>query len=94
MSPPACTLAPKAIPNAPRTEIAGWLGDALKIKVHAPALEGRANDELCAFLAEKLHLPKRAVTLLQGEKSRQKIVHIAGLTREKVIARLISPERP
>jgi uncharacterized protein (TIGR00251 family) len=93
MSAPACTLALKTIPNAPRTEIAGWLGDALKIKVHAPALEGRANDELCAFLAEKLRLPKRAVTLLHGEKSRQKVVHIAGLTREQVIARLIPPEQ-
>jgi hypothetical protein len=93
MSDPACTLALKAIPNAPRTEIAGWLGDALKIKVHAPALEGRANDELCAFLAAKLRLPKRAVTLLQGEKSRQKVVHIAGITRGEVIARLISPKR-
>ncbi|ATC63606.1 hypothetical protein CMV30_06360 [Nibricoccus aquaticus] len=78
MAGPTCTLAIKAIPNAPRTEIAGRLGDALKIKVHAPALEGRANDELCAFLAEKLGLPKRAVTLLQGEKSRHKLVHIAG----------------
>jgi uncharacterized protein len=83
-----CTLAIKAIPNAPRTEIAGWLGDALKIKVHAPALEGRANDELCLFLAEKLGLPRRAVTLLQGEKSRQKVVHIAGLTADELKHRL------
>jgi uncharacterized protein (TIGR00251 family) len=79
MTDPRCTLAIKVIPNAPRTELAGWLGDALKIKVHAPALEGRANDELCRFLAEKLGLPKRAVTLLQGEKSRQKVVQIVGL---------------
>jgi uncharacterized protein (TIGR00251 family) len=85
-----CTLAIKVIPNAPRTEIAGWLGDALKIKVHAPALEGRANDELCEFLAGKLDLPRRAVTLLQGEKSRQKVVSILGLTRVVANARLSS----
>ena len=83
-----CTLAIKAIPNAPRTAIAGWLGDALKVKVHAPALEGRANEELCLFLAEKLGLPKRAVTLLQGEKSRQKVVRIDGLTADETKQRL------
>jgi uncharacterized protein (TIGR00251 family) len=88
MSTAACTLAIKVIPNAPRTEIAGWLGDALKIKVHAPALEGRATDELCDFLADKLSLPTQAVTLLQGEKSRQKVVSISGLTREAAVARL------
>jgi uncharacterized protein (TIGR00251 family) len=84
----SCTLAIKAIPNAPRTAIAGWLGDALKVKVHAPALEGRANENLCLFLAEKLGLPKRAVTLLQGEKSRQKVVRIDGLTAEETKQRL------
>ena len=84
----SCTLAIKVIPNAPRTEIAGWLGEALKIKVHAPALEGRANEALCEFLAEQLGLPKRAVTLLQGEKSRQKVVRITGLTADETKSRL------
>jgi len=84
----SCTIAIKVIPNAPRTEIAGWLGDSLKIKIHAPALEGRANEELCRFLAEKLGLPKRAVTLLQGEKSRLKVVQIAGLDTAETKHRL------
>lgn len=74
-----CTLELKIIPNAPRNEIVGWLGSALKIKIHAPALEGRANDELLAFLAERLGLPRRAVTLLRGDKSRQKVVRVEGL---------------
>lgn len=77
---PACTLAIKAIPNAPRTQIAGWLGDALKIKVHAPAVEGRANDALCAFIADVLQLQRRDVTLKSGGKSRQKVLSINGLT--------------
>ena len=85
---PSCTLAIKAIPNAPRNEVVGWLGDALKIKVHAPALEGRANDELCEFLAAKLGLPKRAVTVAQGDKSRQKLLRIEGLALAGVKARL------
>jgi uncharacterized protein (TIGR00251 family) len=83
-----CTLAVKAIPNAPRSAVAGWLGDALKIKIHAPALDGRANDALCEFLADELGLPRRAVTLAHGAKSRQKLVRITGLTLTEVHAKL------
>lgn len=88
-----CTLAVKAVPNAPRSEVVGWLGDALKIKVHAPALDGRANDALCEFLAAELGLPRRAVTLAHGDKSRQKLVHIAGLTWTEVQTKLGVPHR-
>ena len=84
----SCTLPIKAIPNAPRSAVVGWLGDALKVKVHAPALEGRANDELCEFLADTLGLPRRAVTVAHGDKSRQKVLRIAGLTLEEVKGRL------
>ena len=88
-SPPAfCTLAVKAIPNAPRTEIVGWLADALKIKLHAPPVEGRANDVLCEFLADHLALPRRAVTLVRGDTSRQKLVRIDGLALTEVLSRL------
>jgi uncharacterized protein (TIGR00251 family) len=83
-----CTLAIKAVPNAPRNAVVGWLGDALKVKVHAPALEGRANEELCEFLADTLALPRRAVTLQQGDKSRQKVLRISGLTLAEVRAKL------
>ncbi len=86
---PACTLELKTIPNAPRDEIAGWLGDALKVKVHAPALEGRANDALLEFLADKLGVHRRDVTLLRGDKSRHKAVRIAGLTLAEVKTRLV-----
>jgi len=85
---PHCTLELKTIPNAPRNEIVGWLGAALKIKVHAPALEGRANDELIEFLAEKLGVHRRSVTLLRGDKSRQKVVQINGLEAAEVKIRL------
>ena len=88
--PPAssCKLAIKAIPNAPRNAVVGWLGDALKVKVHAPALEGRANDELCEFIADTLGLPRRAVTVALGDKSRQKLLQIDGLTLADVRQRL------
>jgi hypothetical protein len=88
---PACTLELKTIPNAPRDELAGWLGGALKVKVHAPALDGRANDALLAFLAEKLGLPRRAVTLVRGDKSRHKVVRLEGLTLAEARARLPVP---
>ena len=84
----ACTLELRIIPNAPRNEIVGWHGPALKVKVHAPALEGRANAELLAFLAEALDLPRRSVTLLRGDKSRQKVVQIAGLNEGGLKSRL------
>jgi hypothetical protein len=88
MAETSCTLELKVIPNAPRNEIAGWLGAALKVKVHAPALEGRANDELLDFLAETFGLPRRSVTLLRGDKSRQKVVRISGLDAAAVRAQL------
>ncbi len=87
---PSCRLAIKAIPNAPRTAVAGWLGEALKVKVHAPPLDGRANEELCDFLAESLQLPRRAVTVVLGQTARQKVVQIDGLTLGEVKTRLTS----
>lgn len=85
---PSCTLPIKAIPNAPRNAAVGWFGDALKIKIHAPALEGRADDELCEFVADTLALPRRAVNVLQGDKSRQKILNVAGPTLPEVRSKL------
>ena len=84
----SCTLAVKAIPNAPRSALAGWLGDALKVRVGAPAHEGRANEELCAFLAGALGLPGRAVSIARGGSSRHKVVQINGLSPAEMRARL------
>ncbi len=85
---PACTLPLKIVPNAPRDETAGWLGDTLKVKVHAPAIEGRANDALLAFLAARLGVSRRAITLVRGGKSRHKLIRIDGLTLAEAKARL------
>jgi uncharacterized protein (TIGR00251 family) len=83
-----CTLDIRAVPNAPGNAVVGWMDGALKVKVQAPALEGRANDELCEFLADVLGVPRRAVTLLRGDKSRRKVVRIAGLGLDEVRRRL------
>ena len=92
MKPASCTLAIKAVPNAPRSAVAGWLGEALKVKVQAPPVEGRANEALCDFLAEQLGLPRRAVTVLRGDTSRLKLVRIEGLTEAEARSRLNRPE--
>jgi uncharacterized protein (TIGR00251 family) len=70
------TIAIHVVPNAPRTCVAGRHGEAIKIKLHAPAIEGRANEELIRFVAEALGLPRAAVRLLRGGKSREKIIAV------------------
>ena len=65
-------------PGAKRSEIVGLHGDALKIKLAAPPLEGRANEALLKFIAELFDVPLRNVALKQGEQSRRKVVVITG----------------
>ncbi len=64
-------------PGAKRTQVAGIYGQALKIRLAAPAAEGRANEALIAFLAESFGVPQRNVTLVRGERGRSKTVRIA-----------------
>jgi uncharacterized protein (TIGR00251 family) len=71
-------LAIHAQPGAKRTEVAGLHGDALKIRVAAPALEDRANTALVEFLAERFNVPKRNVTLVSGARSREKRFAVVG----------------
>ena len=87
-APPSCTLAIKAIPGAPKNQVCGWLGAALKIKIQAPPVEGRANEALVEFLAKALEVPRRTVTLVRGDTSRHKTVHIDGLDLAEVKRRL------
>ena len=63
-------------PGAKRTEVAGLHGGALKIRLAAPPVEGRANAVLLHYLADAFGVPQRAVTLVRGETSRQKTVRI------------------
>lgn len=81
-------LSVRVVPNASRTELVGRHADAWKVKVKAPPEGGRANKELCEFLAKLLGVPKRAVTVLGGQTSRNKILAIAGVTETQVLAHL------
>ena len=65
-------------PGAKKTELVGLHGEAMKIRLAAPPVDGKANTALCAFLAEFCGVPKSAVTLISGETSRAKRVRVAG----------------
>ena len=87
------TLAGRAQPGAKKTAITGIYGEGaaaqLKIAVHAPPLEGRANDALIAFLAETLGVAKNAVELKSGELSRSKVFLLRGVSLERARAALL-----
>ena len=63
-------------PGAARTEVAGQHGDALKIRLAAPPVDGKANAELLRYLAAAFGVPLRQVMLVRGDASRQKLVRI------------------
>jgi len=65
-------------PGAKRTDVAGLHGEALKIRLAAPPIEGRANEALLKFIAESFGVPLRQVELKQGSQSRHKVVAITG----------------
>lgn len=71
-------------PRASRNEIAGVIAGALKVRLQAPALENRANEALCEFLAELLKTPKSAVRILSGDRSRIKRIEIRGILEQQV----------
>jgi uncharacterized protein len=86
--PDGVTVALRIVPRAPRTELVGRHGRALKLKVHAPPVDGAANEAVRRELADRLGLRPAEVELLQGERSRDKVVLLRGLTRDRVVAAL------
>lgn len=72
------TLTLHVQPGAKRTEITGLHGEALKLKLAAPPIEGRANEALLRFIADQFDVPLRQVELKQGGQSRHKVVAITG----------------
>ena len=77
-------------PGASKTGIAGTYGDALKIRLAAPPVDGKANECLIAFLAERLSLPRAALALVSGQTSRAKRVAVAGASAATVRRLLMS----
>lgn len=82
------TFAVRVQPRASRDEMAGEMDGALKIRLQAPAIEGRANEALIAYLAALLKRPKAAVSILSGERGRTKRVAVSGVTTAEILGLL------
>lgn len=87
-SPQGATFAVRVQPRASRNAIVGEMGEALKVALTAPPVEGKANDACVDFLAKALKVSRSSVTIAAGETSRNKVVRIAGLRACEVEERL------
>ena len=81
-------FAVKVHPRAKKNAITGELGDALKLALTAPPVEGRANEACIEFFANLLKVPRSSVTIASGETSRNKVIRVAELTKDEVRRRL------
>ncbi len=93
-SPRGATFAVKVHPRAKKNSVAGEVGDALKLSLTAPPVEGRANQACIDFLAELLGIARSSVTIAAGESSRNKVVRVAGMTADELRRRLIAHIEP
>lgn len=82
------TFAVKVHPRAKKNAITGELGDALKVSLTTPAIEGRANEACIEFLAKLLKVPQSSVTMASGLTSRNKVIRVASVTGQYVQDRL------
>jgi hypothetical protein len=71
-------------PRASRNEIAGTLDGVLRVRLHAPPVDGAANEALVAFLAERLAVPRRGIRIVTGATSRTKLIEVEGVTSSAV----------
>lgn len=72
-------------PRASRNEVVGLHGEALKIRLTTPPVDGKANKALLAFLSKLLHIPKSSVSLHSGHQNRNKVVSIDGIQEEQLL---------
>lgn len=85
-----CSLPVRVHPGARQNAITGTHDGSLKISLTTPPTDGRANAALIAFLSDRLNIPRARIELLTGATSRNKMLHIAGLTSAEVEARLLT----
>ena len=84
----AVTFTVRVQPRARRNAVIGELGDALKLALTAPPVEGRANEACIEFLAEVLDVPRSAVSIISGQASRNKVIRVTGITAAQLCERL------
>jgi uncharacterized protein len=87
-TPDGCVLPVRVHPGAKRNAIAGVHDGALKISLTTPPTDGRANEALIAFLAERLRVPRSRIALLTGAASRSKTLRVTGKSAAEVQAAL------
>ncbi len=80
----AVTFSVKVLPRASKNQIAGMEGDAVKIRLNAPPVEGKANDVLIRFLAEVLGVSRAQIEIVIGYSSRHKVVRVRGVTARQM----------
>ena len=80
----------RVIPRAARSGIAGTRDNALLVRLNAPPVEGAANNELIAVIARAMDVPRTSVSIVAGDRSRNKRVFVAGITREDAQARAVA----
>jgi uncharacterized protein (TIGR00251 family) len=78
------SLVVRVHPRAKENAITGEFGDALKVSLTAPAIEGRANDACIEFFAKLLKVPRSSVTIASGQSSRNKVIRVAGISAAEV----------
>ncbi len=78
----------KVVPASSRDGIAGWLGEALKVRVRAPAERGKANAAVEKIVADALGVSKERVLIVKGKTSARKVMEIDGLCKSEVYRRL------
>jgi len=89
---PVATLSVRVAPRSSREGVAGCEGGVVRIRLNAPPVEGRANEALLKFLAKALGVSRSQVSLVSGEKGRNKTVRIAGVTRTEALDALGLPQ--
>ena len=77
------------VPRASVTQVAGRHGEGVRIRVAAPPVDGAANEELVRFMAKRLRVSRRAITITRGLSSRSKTVTIEGMTTEAALSGLL-----
>ena len=87
-SPTGVTFAIKVQPRARKNAVVGTLGDALKVSLTAPPVDGKANQACIDFFAKLLKVPRSSVTIAAGQTSRNKVIRIVGLSAKEVEIRL------
>ena len=87
-TPAGATFHVRVQPRAKKNAITGELGDALKVALTAPPVEGRANEACISFFAELLNVPRSSVTIAAGESSRNKLIRVSGVSAAQVEKKL------